>query len=85
MISYFQIYAFHPDLNLDNIVVFCSFQQIEDEIYNLNPFSQDQAKCFDKVTFQQLKDFATNVLNKVTSITTYNNIYVIIGKAFDRA
>ena len=46
--SYCQIYAFHPDLNLDKIVIFHSFQQTEDEIYDLSHFHQDHVKYFDK-------------------------------------
>ena len=65
VISYCQIYAFHPDLNLDKTVIFGSFQRTEDEIYDLSQFSQDHVKYFDKITFQQLKDAAKNFLSKV--------------------
>ena len=46
--SYCQICAFHPDLNLDKIVIFHSFQETEDEIYDLSHFLQDHVKYFDK-------------------------------------
>ena len=70
VISYCQIYAFHPDLNLDKIVIFLSFQQTEDEIYSLNHFSEEHLKYFDKVNFKKLNDSATNVLinTKSTSL-----------------
>ena len=38
VISYYQIYAFHPSLNLNKIVIFRSFQQKADETYNLDHF-----------------------------------------------
>ena len=65
VISYCQIYAFYPALNIDKIVIFGNFQQTEDEIYDLNQFSEEHVKYFDKVTFKQLKDSGTNFLNKV--------------------
>ena len=69
VISYCQKYAFHPDLNLDKIVVFCSFQQTEDETDDLNHFCEEYVKYFDKVTFDQLNDSATDVLNRVKSMS----------------
>ena len=65
--SYCQIDAFHPDLNIDKIIIFRSFQQTEDEIYCLNQFSKEHVKYFDKVNFKQFKDSAANVLNKTKS------------------
>ena len=38
VISYCQIYAFHPDLKLNKIVIFRSFQQNAEEIYSLDHF-----------------------------------------------
>ena len=64
VLTYSQIYAFHPDLNLDIIVIFCSFQQKRDEIYSLNHFSEQHVKYFNKATFKQLKDLVTSVLNR---------------------
>ena len=39
LISHCQIYSFHPKLNLDKIVIFRSFQQSAEEIYDLNHFT----------------------------------------------
>ena len=36
VVSYCQIYSFHPSLNLDKIVIFRSFQQSPKEIYDLS-------------------------------------------------
>ena len=70
-ISSCQIYAFHPDLKSDKIVIFRSFQQNAEEIYSLNHFSQEHIKYSDAVTFKQLKDAARNVLvcQKSTSLS----------------
>ena len=68
VISYSQIYAFHPDINIDEIVIFHSFQPTEDEIYCLNHFSQEHVKYFDQVTFKESKDSVGNVLNKTKLI-----------------
>ena len=71
VISYCQIYAFHPSLNLDKIVIFRSFQQKADEIYSLDDFRNEHIPFFDRVTFQQLKDTAASVLarEKSTSLS----------------
>ena len=54
VITYCQIYAFHPSLDLDKIVVFRSFQQKADEIYSLDHFRNEHTPSFDRLTFQQL-------------------------------
>ena len=41
VVSYCQIYSFCPALNLDKIVIFWSFQQTAEEIYNLSHFKQE--------------------------------------------
>ena len=61
IISYCQIYSFHPSLNLDKLVIFRSFQQKADEIYDLSDFKREHNPFFDKTTFYQLKDAATAV------------------------
>ena len=71
VINYCQIYAFHPNLKLDKIVIFRSFQQNSERIYSFDHFSQKHFKYFDIVTFNQLKGAATNVLvrQKSTSLS----------------
>ena len=59
VVSYYQIYSC---LNLDKIVIFRSFQQSPEEIYDLNHFRHEHIPYFDKITFSQLKDAATTVL-----------------------
>ena len=38
VISYSQIYSFHPALNLEKIVIYRSFQQTLEEIYDLGHY-----------------------------------------------
>ena len=71
VISFCQIYAFHPSLNLDKIVIFRSFQQKADKIYSLDHFRNEHIPFFNRVTFKQLKDATTSVLarEKSTSLS----------------
>ena len=41
VMRYCQIYSFHPSLNLGKIVIFRSFQQNPEEIYDLSHFRQE--------------------------------------------
>ena len=70
VISYCQIYSFHPSLGLDKIVIFRSFQQTFEQIYDLSHFKNGHDAFFDKTTFYQLKDAASAVLvqEKSTSV-----------------
>ena len=62
VVSYCQIYSFHPGLNLEKIVIFRSFQQSADEIYDLSHFRLEHVAFFDRTAFYQLKDAASAVL-----------------------
>ena len=65
--SYCQIYSFHPSLNLDKIVIFRSYQQTAEQIYDLSHFKNEHAAFFNKTTFYQLKDAASAVLAREKS------------------
>ena len=71
VVSYCQIYSFHPSFNLDKIFIFRSFQQSPEEIYDLSHFRQENIPLLDKVTFSQWRDAATSVLalEKSTSLS----------------
>ena len=71
VVSYCQMYSFHPSLNLEKIVIFRSFQQSAEELYNLNHFRHEHTAYFDKITFYQLKDATDAVLarEKSTSLS----------------
>ena len=71
VVSYCQIYSFHPNLNLEKIVIFRSFQQSAEEIYDFSHFRQEHVAFFDRTTFYQLKDAVSALLasQKSTSLT----------------
>ena len=46
VVSYCQMYSFHPSLNLEKIVIFRSFQQSAEEIYDLSHFRQEHVAFF---------------------------------------
>ena len=46
VVSYCQICSFHPSLNLNKTVIFRSFQQAAEEIYDLSHFSQEHVPFF---------------------------------------
>ena len=54
--------SYHPSLGLDKIVIFRSFQQTPEQIYDLSHFKNEHAAFFDKTTFYQLKDAVSAVL-----------------------
>ena len=62
--SYCQIFSFNSALNLDKIVIYRSFQQTPQEIYNLNHLRPEHVPFFDEVTLRQLKDAASAVLSR---------------------
>ena len=70
VVSYCQIYSFHPILNLEKNVIFRSFQQSADETYDLSHFQQEHVAFFDRTTFFRFKDAATTILalEKATSL-----------------
>ena len=70
LVSYCQIYSFHPSLNFDKIVIFRSYHQTAEQIYDLSHFKNEHIAFFNKTTFYQLKDAASAVLahEKSTSL-----------------
>ena len=70
IISYCQIYSFHPSLGLDKIEIFRSFQQTPEQTYDLSHLKNEHAALFNKTTFYQLKDADSAVLarEKLTSL-----------------
>ena len=67
VISYCQIHAFHPDLNLNKIVIFQSFQQTEYDIYDLNHFSEEHVKYFDlkSTSLSEMCNLQLKVIHKL--------------------
>ena len=70
VVSYCQIYSFQPSLNLDKIVIYQSFHQTGEKIYDLSHLKREHIPFFNKTTFHQLKDAASAVLapEKSTSL-----------------
>ena len=67
VVSYCQICTFHPSLNLDKIVIFRSFQQNAEEVYDFRHLKKKHVPFFNKTTFCQLKDSASAVLAREKS------------------
>ena len=67
VVSYCQIYSFHPSLNLEKVVIYRSFQQSAEEIYDVNHFRQEHVAFFDRTTFFQLKDATSAVVAREKS------------------
>ena len=66
VVSYCITCAFHSALNLDKIVIYRSFQQTPEEIYDLSHFKFEHAPFFDSITLKQFKDAASAVLSRQT-------------------
>ena len=49
------------------IVIFRSFQQTPEQIYDLSHFKNEYAAFYDKTTFYELKDAASSVLVRLKS------------------
>lgn len=67
VVSYCQIYSFHPSINLDKIVIYKTFPQTSEQIYDLIHFRKEHAPFFNGVSFRQLKDAASAVLAREKS------------------
>ena len=65
------VMSYHPSLGLDKIVIFKSFQQTPEQIYDLSHFKNEHAAFYDKTTFYQLEDAASALIarEKLTSLT----------------
>ena len=61
VISYCMIFSFNKSLNFDKIVIFRSFQQSMNELYDLSHFKPEHVPFFDRVILRQLKDAASAV------------------------
>ena len=64
MISYCMIFAFHPKLKIGRIVVYRSFQQNQEENFDLSYWREKMLQHIDSITLNQLKDVGLKVLEK---------------------
>ena len=56
VISYCIVFAFHPKLNNEGIVVYKSFQQKQEEFFYLSHLKEQMLQYVDPLTLNQLKD-----------------------------
>ena len=61
VISYCLIFAFHPRLDIDRILIYRSFQQMQDQLFYLCRLKPRMLQFQDKVTLNQLKDAGLKV------------------------
>ena len=76
VVSYCHIYWFYPALNLDKIVIFRSFQQTSEKLYDLSHFKEDNIPFFNKTTFYQLKD-ATFAVLACKNSTSFAELFLV--------
>ena len=62
VVSYCMIFSFNKALNYDTIVIFRSFQQSANQLYDISHFKQEHVPFFGHVTLRQLKDAASAAL-----------------------
>ena len=70
IVSYYMIFSFNKALNFDKTVIFRSFQQSVNELYDISHFRPEHVPFFDQVILRQLKDAASAVAfrEKCTSL-----------------
>ena len=64
VISYCVKFTFNRTLNFDKIVIFRSFQQSINELYDISHFKNEHVPFFDRVLLGQLKDAASAVASR---------------------
>ena len=64
VISYCMIFSFNKSLNFDKIVIFRSFQQSINELYDISHFKNEHVPFFDKRLLGQLKHAASAVSSR---------------------
>ena len=69
VISYCMIFAFHPKLKIDRIIVYRSFHQNQEKIFNLSHLKEKTLQHVDSVTLNQLTDASLKVLEKKSRFT----------------
>ena len=60
-VSYAIIFAFHPDLNFERVIIERSFGHSMEELLSLNYLTSEQQQMLDKKTSLQLRDAALDV------------------------
>ena len=63
-VSYAIIFAFHPKLNFDRIIIERSFGHSRDKLTTIDYLTNEQLKFKDEITLKQLRDSALEVSSK---------------------
>ena len=63
-IIYCLIFAFHPKLDIDRIVIYRTFQQTQDQLFDLSHLKSQMLQFLDKVMLNRLKDASLKVYLK---------------------
>ena len=73
VISYCMIMLFNSSLNFPKMVIYRSYQQSANELYDISHFRQEHVPFFYQVTLRQLKDVAFAVVfrEKCTSLKCF--------------
>ena len=64
IVSYVIIFAFHPELDIDRVIIERNFGHSEHNLTSLNYLTIDQLQYKDNKTLLQLRDCALNVPKK---------------------
>ena len=67
-VSYVTIFAFHPDLQLNRVIVEQSFGHSREQLWSLNYLTSEQLKFKNLPTLKQLRDCALTVSTKTKKI-----------------
>ena len=67
-ISYVIIFAFHPDLDIDRVIIECSFGRSRQKLTSLNYLIQEQLDFKDNKTLLQLRDCTLAIADKNNKI-----------------
>ena len=64
VVNYCMVFAFHPKLKIERIVIYRSFQQSQEELFDLSHLKEKMLQYVDSVTLNRLKDAGLKVHEK---------------------
>ena len=67
-VLYVTIFAFHPDLDIDRVIIKCSFCHSREKLTSFNYFKHKQLDFKDNKTLLQLRDCTLTVADKKIKI-----------------
>ena len=78
VVSYVMIFAFHPQLKLNRIIIQRSYAHSIEQLTSLNYFTQERIKFLDNDLIKMLKDIAFDV-SKRKCKNTIGQCFVLRG------